>query len=328
MMMRKLGRSGIDISAMGLGCWAIGGAYTSKGNQVGWGRTDDEESIRAVHRGIELGVTFFDTAACYGAGHSERVLGKALLGKRDGVAIATKFGHLFNEEERNCTGDDPSPDNLVQSCEASLSRLQTDRIDLIQLHMGGLEIEKAIGLLGTLEKLVEQGKIRAYGWSTDDPKRIEAFAEGEHCAAVQQHLNMLEGNLETLAFAERTGLASINRGLLAKGVLTGKFSHGDKLPSNDVRHGWDTTSGALAQAIDVVPALRDVLTSDGRTLAQGSIGWLWAKSEVTIPIPGFKSVEQVEDNAGALEHGPLTEDEMRQIDGILSEAGWERTRFA
>jgi len=139
---------------------------------------------------------------------------------------------------------------------------------------------------------------------------------------------ILEGNVETLAVAERENLASINRGPLAKAVLTGKFQKGDRMPDDDVRHRWDTNEGAIAQAIDIAQAIREVLTADGRTPAQGAIGWLWAKSGATIPIPGFKTIEQVEDNAGALEKGPLSDDQMAEIDRLLADAGWERQRFA
>jgi len=324
-MQRTLGRSGIQISAMGLGCWAIGGAYFSpQGKPNGWGETDDDESIRAVQRGIDLGVTFFDTAACYGAGHSERVLGKALAGRRDEVVIASKFGHQFDEQARRMGVDDPSPDNLRRSVEGSLQRLNTDRIDVMQFHLGGFDADEVGPLIEALEDLVAAGKIRCYGWSTDDPTRAAKFAEGKHCAVVQQQLNILEGNLETLAVAERENLASINRGPLAKAVLTGKFQRGDRMPDNDVRYRWDTTSGRVAEMIDTAQAIRDVLTADGRTPAQGAIGWLWARSDVTIPIPGFKTVQQVEDNAAALEKGALSEQQMTEIDRLLEEAGWKR----
>jgi aryl-alcohol dehydrogenase-like predicted oxidoreductase len=328
-MKRTLGRSGIEVSAMGLGCWAIGGPYTdAEGKAVGWGEVDDDESRRAVQRGIDLGVTFFDTAACYGAGHSERVLGEAIAGRRDQVVIATKFGHTFDESARQATGSDHTVTNLLQSVDASLQRLNTDRIDVLQFHLGGYDHHAVDLIVDALEELVSAGKVRCYGWSTDDPDRAAKFAKGKHCAVVQQHLNVLEGNLETLAVAEREKLASINRGPLAKAVLTGKFEKGQKLPDNDVRHKWDTANGAVSQAIDVVDAIRDVLTSDGRTPAQGAIAWLWARSEVTIPIPGFKTVQQVQDNAGAMDKGPLTADQMQQIDDLLTEAGWQRQRFA
>ncbi len=329
MIHRTLGRSGIRISGLGLGCWAIGGPYvTENGDPCGWGDVDDGQSVRAIHRAIDLGVSFFDTAECYGAGHSEKVLGRALEGRRDGVVIATKFGHNVDEDKRQALGSDPSVEHLQKSCETSLRRLRTDRIDVMQFHLGGYDEDKVEPLLEALERLVAAGKVRCYGWSTDSPQRAAAFARGRHCSVVQQQLNIFEGNEETLALAERENLASINRGPLAKGILTAKFTRGARLPDNDVRHRWDTTEGTIAQAIDTAAAIREVLTSDGRTPAQGAIGWLWARSGVTVPIPGFKTVAQVEDNAGALAKGPLSEAQMQQIEQILEEAGWQRQRFA
>ena len=329
MIHRTLGRSGIRISGMGLGCWAIGGPYvTEDGNPCGWGDVDDAESIRAIHRALEMGVTFFDTAECYGAGHSEKVLGEALEGRRGQVVIASKFGHNVDEQKRQATGSDPSIEHLNRSCETSLKRLRTDYLDVLQFHLGGYDADKVDPLIEALEKLVEAGKVRCYGWSTDDPARAAAFARGKHCSVVQQQLNIFEGNEQTLALAERENLASINRGPLAKGILTAKFTRGTQLPDNDVRHNWDTREGAIAQAIDTASAIREVLTSDGRTPAQGAIGWLWARSAVTVPIPGFKTVAQVEDNAGALEQGPLNESQMRQIEELLDQSGWQRQRFA
>ena len=124
-MKRRLGKSDIQVSAMGLGGWAIGGPFWSGDNAVGWGKIDDNESIRAIHKALELGVTFFDTADVYGAGHSERVLARALEGKRDQVVIATKFGNMFNEETKHITGSDASPEYIRKACEASLKRLNT-----------------------------------------------------------------------------------------------------------------------------------------------------------------------------------------------------------
>ncbi len=326
---RTLGRSGIAVSAMGLGCWAIGGPYTNEtGAPVGWGQVDDAESIRAIRRGIELGITLFDTSACYGAGHSETILGQALEGRRDQVVIATKFGHRFDCDQKQVLGQDGSVDTLKASCAASLKRLRTDRIDLLQFHWGEAPLDGVDDLIAALETLVDDGMIRAYGWSTDDPQRAASFAAGPHCAAVQQHLNLFEGSIETLEVAEREGLASLNRGPLAKGVLTGKFKCGDAFAQNDVRHTWDTDKGALAEALEIIDELRPLLTGDGRSLAQAAMGWLWACSSVTIPIPGFKTVKQVEENAAALAYGPLTDIQMRQIAEHLCGIGWARSRFS
>jgi aryl-alcohol dehydrogenase-like predicted oxidoreductase len=160
---RSLGRSGIEVSAVGLGCWAIGGPFFRDGGPVGWGEVDDAESTRAIHRALDLGATFFDTSNVYGAGHSERVLGRALAGRRDEVAIATKFGNVFDESTRHITGADASPEGIRRACEASLRRLGTDRIDLYQLHLGDYDPVAAVEVRETLEELVDEGSIRAYG---------------------------------------------------------------------------------------------------------------------------------------------------------------------
>jgi aryl-alcohol dehydrogenase-like predicted oxidoreductase len=322
MFHRTLGRSGIEVSALGLGCWAIGGPYVNaEGQPCGWGQIDDDESIRAIHRGLELGISFFDTAACYGCGHSERVLGKALPGRRDGAVIATKFWHHFDEKRRIAIGPYAGPEEIAQACEDSLRRLNTDRIDLYQFHQGNCPAEQAPAVRDACEGLVEQGKIRAYGWSTDDPARAAVFAEGPHCTAIQQRLSIFEGNLETLALCERQNLASVNRGPLCKGLLTGKFTHETTWPADDIRSNWwNVKDGREGRWIDQLEQIRDVLTSDGRTLAQAALGWIWARSERTIPIPGFKSVAQVEENAKSADFGPLSGEQMQKIAHLLAHA--------
>ncbi len=321
MFHRKLGRSGIQVSAMGLGCWAIGGPAWRGDRPIGWSVVDDGESVRAIHRALELGVTFFDTANVYGCGHSERVLGRALEGRREEVVIATKFNAVFDEETKQVTGTDSSPEGIRRACDESLERLRTDYIDLYQFHDGGAELDHAATVREVLEELAAVGKIRYYGWSTDHPDRARLFAEGEHCKAIQQRLNVLEGNLETLAVCEEENLASINRTALGMGILTGKFSADSELPEDDVRRGWDFRNGPQAESLDKLAGIRGVLTEGGRSLAQGALGWLWAKSEVTIPIPGFKTVEQIEENIAAADFGPLTADQMARIDDILGSSG-------
>ena len=143
------------------------------------------------------------------------------------------------------------------------------------------------------------------------------FAEGAHCTAVQQQLNVLDGNSETLAVCEKFNLASVNRGPLAKGLLSGKFNSESKFPADDVRQRWDLKGGRQAEWLKKLDCIREILISDGRTLVQGALGWLWARSEKTIPIPGFKTVKQIEENAGAADLGPLTAEQMKQIDEAL-----------
>jgi aryl-alcohol dehydrogenase-like predicted oxidoreductase len=321
---RPLGRSGIEVSALGLGCWAIGGPVWSGDTPVGWGDVDDDESIRAIQRGLDLGVTFFDTADVYGTGHSERVLARALAGRRDQVVIATKFGNVFDESTRHIIGSDASPDYIRQACEASLRRLNTDYIDLYQFHLNGYDPDQADVVRDTLEELVTAGKIRAYGWSTDFPEGARVFAQGPHCTAIQHQMNVLDDAGEVIAVCEELNLASINRGPLAMGLLTGKYSAASTLADNDVRGGHSPAWMKYFQGgkpnpewLAKLDAIREVLTSEGRTLAQGALAWLWGRSDKTIPIPGFRTVAQVEDNSGALHKGPLTPEQMRQIDALL-----------
>jgi aryl-alcohol dehydrogenase-like predicted oxidoreductase len=330
-MKRYLGRSGIEVSAMGLGCWAIGGPWTLNGSQAGWGVMDDAESVRAIHRAIELGVNFFDTAANYGCGHSERILGQAVKGRRNQIVIATKFGYGVNEAAKEVTPygkkeeDSDVASHLRADVEASLRRLDTDYIDVYQLHVWGLSIERALEAREGLEELVREGKIRTYGWSTDRTDAIKAFSTSPNCGVVQQQLSVLDGNAELLALCEQLNLASINRGPLGMGLLTGKFAPDSSFSNDDVRKhaNWHPgfKDGKPTQAwLNALESIREVLTSNGRTLAQGALAWIWAHSEKTIPIPGFKTVKQVEENCKAMEFGPLTPAQMAEIDKILGRA--------
>jgi aryl-alcohol dehydrogenase-like predicted oxidoreductase len=327
-MKRKLGRSNIEVSIMGMGCWAIGGPWTANGSPAGWSEVDDSESIRALHRALDLGVTFFDTAANYGAGHSERLLAKAFKGRRAEVIIATKFGYRVDEVAKTVTPYDGSEEDsdvaarLRDDLETSLSRLDTDYIDVYQLHVWGLSIERALEVREVLEAVVAEGKVRTYGWSTDRPDAVEAFSTSPNCSVVQQQFSVLDGNAELLALAERLNLASIIRGPLGMGLLTGKFAPGTSFAQDDVRTHADWHPGfkdgqPTQEWLDALETMRDVLTSSGRTLAQGALAWLWARSGQTIPIPGFKTVAQVEENARAMQFGPLTPDQMAEIDRIL-----------
>lgn len=318
---RKLGN--LEVSALGLGCWAIGGPFWAGEQPLGWGEVDDEESIRAIHAGLDLGANFLDTADVYGAGHSERVLARALKGRRDKVVIATKFGNTFDEATKQTGAGNASPAYIRQACESSLRRLDTDYIDLYQFHINGYPAEDAAPVRDTLEEMVKEGKIRYYGWSTDFPERAAVFAEGKHCAAIQHDLNVIADNAPLLAFIEAHGLASINRGPLGMGLLSGKYDANTLLAADDIR---GKSPDWMQYFHDGVPnpewlaklaAIRDILTSGGRTLAQGALAWIWGRSPVTIPIPGFRTVKQITENVRALEFGPLTGEQVKEIDAIL-----------
>lgn len=313
-----------EVSALGFGCWAIGGPFSdADGKPLGWGEVDDDESIAAIRRAMELGVTFFDTADVYGAGHSERVLGRAVAGHRDEVVIASKWGNVFDEDTKVLTGADNSPEYLRKAIRATLTRLNTDYLDLYQLHTAPSPAE-AEELADTAEELVKEGLIRGYAWSTDDPSNVAAWADRPGCVAVQHELSVLHDSPEILDICERHGLASVNRTVLAMGLLGGRANH-RPATGQDIRtsapewlrffdNGVPTPEWAAR-----VDALREILTSDGRTLAQGAIAWVWARSDRTIPIPGFRNVAQAEQNAGALAFGPLTPEQMKEV-AALQEA--------
>ncbi|MEO8355528.1 MAG: aldo/keto reductase [Chloroflexota bacterium] len=326
MLKRTLGKSNLEVSALGMGCWAIGGPWDwdQPGQErypVGWGNTDDEESIRALNAALEMGVNFFDTAANYGAGHSEVLLGRAFKGKRDKVVIATKFGHMVNEERKTVYS---APDQIIQNVrsdvENSLRRLQTDFIDIYQLHEGGYNPKLALELQAVLEELVSTGKLRWYGWSTDIVDSARAFASAAtsiHCTSIQFALNAIHDNAGMRKVCADFDLAGINKDPLNKGFLTGKFTATTTFPENDVRQGTDFSHPKIVKRLQIIDEIRDILTSNGRTMAQGALAYIWALDERMVPIPGFKSVQQVKDNAGALEFGPLTDAQVMEIQTIV-----------
>lgn len=320
-MKRVLGRSGVEVSAMGLGCWAIGGPFWREGLPVGWGQVNDQESIKAIHLALDLGITFFDTADVYGTGHSEEVLGRALSNRRNDVVLATKFGQKYDEEKKQAVGTNHDSEYVRNACEASLKRLQTDHIDLYQLHIKDMAIDLAMPLLETLERLVEEGKIRFYGWSTDDAERAKVFASGEHCTAIQARINVLEDAPDLISVCEKNNLAIVNRSPLGMGLLTGKFTADSEIPQDDVRNRRPEFTEKRKEYLGRLEKVRQILTDQGRTLAQGALAWLWARSSQNIPIPGFKSLAQVEENAGALQLGPLSDEQMQKIVEILSNEG-------
>lgn len=317
---RRLGRSDLWVSAVGMGCNAIGGPMWDRSvrsdRPVGYGRVDDKESILAVQRALALGINFFDTADEYGCGHSETILGKALGNQRDSVVIATKFGFTFSETTREVTGNCARPAYIRQACEASLARLRRDYIDLYLLHIRDLGLEEAVVVRETLEEMVRAGKIRWYGWSTDDVERARLFAQGAHCAAIEHRLNLLLDAPEILALCEALGLASINRIPLLMGILSGKYAPDHLPPDDDVRSLFFRGS-RFAEDAARVAQVEEIITRGQRTLAQGALAWILTRSPATIPIPGFRTAGQVEENAGTLKQEPFTPEEMQVIQAAL-----------
>jgi aryl-alcohol dehydrogenase-like predicted oxidoreductase len=270
-------------------------------------------------------VTLFDTADTYGAGHGERILGRALAGHRDEAVIATKWGYTFDEATRQSTGEDPTPAYLRRAVRDSLRRLGTDRIDLYQLHLPDLPTTRAQELLGAAADLVTEGLVRSYGWSTDRVDRAEALGrEGAGATAVQHTLSVLRDAPDLLAVCDKYDLASLARGPLGMGLLTGKYTASSLLPRDDVRGAgptwleWFRSGRPAPEWLRRVGAVRHALTADGRTPAQGALGWIWARSDRAIPIPGCRTVAQVEENAAAMALGPLPADQFAEVERQLA----------
>lgn len=310
------------IPALGLGCWAIGGPWSAGEAQGGWGAVDDTTSTRAIHAAVERGIRFFDTAQTYGAGHSESVLGTALEGRAD-VRVGTKVGYAIDPATKRLVGPDASPAAIRASLEDSCRRLRRDRIDLVHLHLNALPVPEADAVFDTLETLRGQGRIAAYGWSTDFPDRAHALARHPGAVSVQHAMNVFFRAEALVPVIERHGLLSINRSPLAMGLLGGRGRGGPALAATDLRSqnvDWmdyfkdGAPAPAFARRLD---AVRGLLTTGGRTLPQGAIGWLWARSHRTLPIPGFRTAAQVEDLAGALDHGPLPDAVMAEIETVI-----------
>ena len=314
--------NGRTVPRLGMGCWALGGPLYAGEVPLSYGEVDDTASRRAIAVALELGIRVFDTAPNYGAGHSELVLGEALAG-RDDVLIFTKVGQSGVLETRQANPPDASPTAIRASVEASRRRLRRDRLDLLQLHLNDYPVERAAEVFDTCEALRAEGIVSAYGWSTDDADRAAAYADREGFVAVQHDFNVFQPAREVLDVARRKGLVSLARLPLAMGLLTGKYRPGAGTGRNDVRaSGVDwlvyfKDGEPAPEFVRKLAALRDLLTVGGRSLAQGALGWILARSSHTVPLPGFKSEAQVRDNAGAVEKGPLPPGVMAEIDAVL-----------
>lgn len=308
---------------IGMGCWAIGGPFWSGDIPVGYSGTDDVESRRAIQAAFDAGVRVFDTSAVYGAGHSEQLLGE-VLGKESEAIIVSKLGHSFDSETKQMTGPKHNPTYVRWSVEQSLRRLQRDQIDTILLHLNDLLLEDAQVVFETMADLRAEGKVRAFGWSTDFWDNLDQAASAEGFEAVQHAMNLFFDARSLGKVARRHKLTQLIRSPLAMGVLTGKFSDGASVPKDDVRsnspdwQGYFRDGQASSDYVAQLNVVRDILMSGGRTLAQGALCWLLAKSDTIVPLPGAKTVAQAEENAGAMQFGPLPMDAMLQIEEIVS----------
>jgi aryl-alcohol dehydrogenase-like predicted oxidoreductase len=261
------------------------------------GAPDEHEAIAAIRRSLDLGVTLFDTSNNYGAGNSERVLGRGLGRDRERVLVVTKFGWRFDEKRRVHYDGEPMPldeRSIRAALASSLRRHGTDYVDIYLLHVAALELDRAHEVAETLERLVSDGVIRTYGWSTDDTERAQAFAKHPNCSVVEHRLSVVHHADAMLEVCEEHDLASLARSPLASGLLSGKYTAASRFPESDIRHSED-----LADRLAAVEHARAELTRSGRSLVEGALRWILDRSRRTIPIPGFKTVAQVEENAAA-----------------------------
>jgi len=195
--------------------------------------------------------------------------------------------------------------------------LNSDYIDLYQFHVDNYDPGKAADVRDALEALAEEGMIRWYGWSTNNPAGARVFARGQHCTAIQHTLSMKIVRPEILGVCEEHDQASINRYPLGSGFLTGKYTHDSTFPEDDFRQGYNWREESAREWFRQIEAVRKAFAGDARTMAQIALGWIWARSDRTIPIPGFKTVAQVKENIKAMEFGPLSNEQMEKIEEIF-----------
>ncbi|NHJ05695.1 MAG: aldo/keto reductase [Candidatus Heimdallarchaeota archaeon] len=325
-MKRNLGKSNIKVSSIGLGCFPIGGLFYHKGEPWSHGPVDEKDAIKAIQKGLELGINLFDTSDVYGCGRSELILGKAIKDRRDEVVIATKFSSVWDMNSGDpkvpcqSTGEkNIIPEYIKNCCLESLERLQTDYIDIYQLHWSSMNLEKAAGVRDVLEELVDEGLIRTFGWSTDSIERAKVFANSKNCSSMQFSLNFTRSNNQMLELLDEFKLGGLIRSPLGMGVLIGKYNTKSHASKDHYLQRANFSDEIYVQTFKAVNAIKELMTNDGRSLAQAALGYILAKHERIVPIPGFKNVTQVEDNAKAMDLGPLSNKLVSKIDEIFSE---------
>lgn len=319
---RKLGTSGLEISTVGLGCWAIGGWW--------WGGTDKEKSIAAIRKALDIGMNFIDTAPAYGWGLSEQIVGEALKGRRDEAVLATKCGliwdreegEFFFEAEGNRVHRCLKKESIIQECEESLKRLQTDRIDLYQCHWP----HKATPREETMEAmmtLLEQGKIRAVGVSNFTAAMHAECRKAGPLHSSQPRYSMLDRGIEAdvLPYCRKNKVAVVVYSPLEQGILTGKVTPDRKFPEGDLRvaQPWFREKN-LSRVLAMLDNIRPIADKHGKSLAQLAIAWVLSQPAITAAIVGARNPEQVEHNAGGSDW-QLTKEELDQINAEVMVLG-------
>ena len=305
---RKLGSQGLEVSALGLGCMGMSQSY---------GVPDDRESIATLHRAVELGITFLDTAEVYGPFANEELLGRALGGRRDRIVLATKFGFRF--EGRQILGTDSRPGHIRQVTEASLRRLRTDHIDLLYQHRvdPGVPIEDVVG---TMADLVREGKVRFLGLSEAGAATIRRAHAIHPISAVQSEYSLWERNLEQeiIPLLRDLGIGLVAFSPLGRGFLTGTAKRAEDYPEDDYRRGDPRFQGANFDAnVRAASVVQDVAARKGATASQVALAWLLHKGEAIVPIPGTKRRRYLEENAAAASLS-LSPAEIAELDRALA----------
>ena len=311
---RILGKSGIEVTKIGVGLWAIGGDQ--------WGEVDDRESLDMIDAALELGINFFDTADVYGGGHSEVLLGKAMKGRRDQFVVATKIGWRGFDGDKGASAYD-TVDKLIAGVESNLERLQTDYVDVIQSHIDFRDPTMEVFVEG-FQKLQEQGKVRAYGVSTSNFEYLKAFNADNKASTLQIDYSILnrtpEKNIFPYTMEKDVGV--LVRGPLAMGILTGKFSKDTEFDEDDFRRRWvenEDEYQTFLNDLEKVEKLRPL--TDGRSMPQLAIQFVIQHPAVTLAIPGAKRISQLKENVKAALMPEITEEEMALIDSITPPGG-------
>jgi aryl-alcohol dehydrogenase-like predicted oxidoreductase len=306
MEMRALGKSGIKVSAVGLGLMSMSGIY---------GNANDEESIRVIHHALDRGINHLDSSDMYGWGHNETLLGRALQGRRQGVIVATKFGQTRDASGKQ--GVDGRPEYVMQACDASLKRLGIDVIDLYYQHRvdPNVPIEDTVG---AMKRLIDQGKVRAIALSEAAPATIRRANRVHPIAAVQNEYSLLyrkEGE-ETLACCRELGISLVAYAPLGRSMLTGAVKGKADLPEGDRRLQHPRFQAEHLDAnVKIVKRLEEIAAQKKCTPAQLVLAWLLAQGKEIVAIPGTKRAQRVDENLAALDV-KLSADDLKRISAV------------